>query len=128
MTLWRDGRSHAVHAIVEELPLDDEPEAPAAPKAPGEIGARFIDISASIAQQLELPGGIDGAVVYSVSMDSAADRAGLAPGDVVQRVNRQPVRTAAEAARALADVAAGSSVFLLVWRTGDELLLQMRDE
>jgi serine protease Do len=85
---------------------------------------RFIDVLPWIARQLELPPGVAGAVVYEVSRDGAADRAGLVPGDVVQRVNRRTVRTAADASRALAAVELGGSVFVLVWRAGGERLLQ----
>jgi serine protease Do len=128
VTIQRDGRSSSKPVMVEELCVEDGQPPSAPPAPPGDIGARFIDLSPSIAQQLELPSGVAGAVVYEVSRDSAADRAGLVPGDVVQRINRHPVRTAAEAAGALAGVEAGSSVFVLVWRGRDEVLLQIRDE
>jgi len=129
LTLLRDGRARTLQVTVAELQAEeDQPHAAAPPHAPDDIGARFTDVSASIAQQLELPPGVYGAVVQSVSVDSPADRAGLTPGDVVQRVNRQVVRNAADATRALAGVEAGSSVFVLIWRAGDEVLLQMRDE
>lgn len=68
-----------------------------------------------------------GAVVYGVTPDTDADRAGLKRGDVVQQVNRQVLRNAADVTRALDAVGQSSYVFLLVWRAGDHVLLQMRD-
>jgi serine protease Do len=127
VTIRRGGDSQTLLVTVGELPVADEQPAPAPPDRPGDVGARFSDVSAAIARQLELPVGVYGAVVYDVLPDSAADRAGLARGDVVQRVNRQAVRNATDAARALAAVEAGSSLFVLVWRAGDEVLLQMRE-
>jgi serine protease Do len=127
VTIQRGGHAQTVPVIIAELPVEDEQPAPAPPDRPGDVGARFTDVSATIARQLELPAGVYGAVVYDVSPESAADRAGLTRGDVVQRVNRQEVRNAADASRALAGVEAGSSVFVLVWRSGDEVLLQMRE-
>ena len=128
VTILREGRPRTLQMMVDELQLEDDTPATAAPlQRPEDVGARFTDVTVSIARQLELPPGVSGAVVYEVSQDSAADRAGLTPGDVVQRVNRQTVRDAGEATRALAGVEAGCSVFLLVWRAGDEVLLQMRE-
>jgi serine protease Do len=127
VTIQRNGRSQTLRMIVDELQVEDSRPRPAAPERPGDVGARFADVTASIARQLELPAGVYGAVVYDVSPDSAADRAGLTRGDVDQRDNRLAVRPAADAARALAGVEAGGSVFVLVWRGGDEVLLQMRE-
>lgn len=128
LTILRDGRSQILEMTVDELRVEEDQSAAAAtPEPPDDLGARFTDVTASIARQLQMPPGGYGAVVYDVSPDSAADRAGLTQGDVVQRVNRQVVRNAADATRALAGVESGSSLFLLVWRVGDEVLLQLRN-
>jgi serine protease Do len=128
LTILRDGGSQTLRVVVDQLPLEEEPPiAAAAPAPPGDVGARFADVSAAVAQQLQLPPGIFGAVVHAVTPDSDADRAGLQRGDVVQQVNRQVVRNAADVTRALVEVEPSSSVFLLVWRAGDDVLLQLRD-
>ena len=93
LTISRDGASQTLQVVVDELALEAEPLAAAAPPAtPGD-----------------------------------AERAGLKRGDVVQQVNRQVVRNAADVTGALAAVGQGRSVFVLVWRAGDNVLLQMRD-
>jgi serine protease Do len=128
LTILRDGGSQTMQVVVDELAVDEElPAAAAAPAPPGDVGARFADVSATIARQLQLPPGMVGAVVFEVAPDTDADRAGLKRGDVVQQVNRQVVRNAADVTRALNAVDQSSSVFLLVWRAGDNVLLQMRD-
>jgi S1-C subfamily serine protease len=86
------------------------------------------DVTVSIARQLGLPAGVDGAVVYDVAGDSAADRAGRRQGDITRSVNRQQIHTASDAVRELRRIAAGASVLLLIWRDENELLLQMRRE
>ena len=44
--------------------------------------------------QLKIPSQVKGAAVQSVRPASPADDAGLAPGDVIQEVNRKPVQNA----------------------------------
>jgi len=44
----------------------------------------------------------------------------------VREINRRVVHNAMDARRALADIEAGTPVFLLVWRQGNELFLQIR--
>jgi len=43
-------------------------------------------------RQYNLPGHVNGVVVTEVAPDSAAAEAGLKPGDVIQEINRKPVR------------------------------------
>jgi S1-C subfamily serine protease len=55
-----------------------------------------------------------------VEPGSPGARAGLTPGDVIVRIGREAVTSAAEARQALAQVPAGSSAFLRVLRNGQE--------
>ena len=66
------------------------------------------------------------AVLYSVQADSDVDRAGLTEGDVVLSVNRHTVTSAADATHQLRRLERGQPAFLLVWREGNEILLQIR--
>ena len=60
-----------------------------------------------------------------VEAGSAADAAGLEPGDVVRKINQQTIRTAAEARRQLQRIPVGSPVFLLICRDDEEQLVEM---
>jgi serine protease Do len=71
---------------------------------------------------------IDGPLVEQVQSGSVADTAGLETGDVVRQVNRQRIRTAAEAMHALHRMRTGSTAFLLIWRDGSELLVELPTE
>ncbi len=66
-------------------------------------------------------GEADGVVVSTVERGSAADRAGLRPGDLVSAVNREPVASPSDLDARLA--AATGTVALTVWRDGREMLL-----
>ena len=59
---------------------------------------------------------------------SAAANAGIEPGDIVHKVNRHTVHTAAETRHELKRIPTGSAVFLLIWRDGDEQLVEMGTE
>ena len=69
-----------------------------------------------------------GVLVSDVEQGSPAFRAGIARGDIITRVNRQPVRTPQEASRALGQVASGGTAFLLVLRGGQEQFFTVRKE
>jgi serine protease Do len=56
--------------------------------------------------------------VQSVRPASPAEDAGLAPGDVIQEVNRKPVANAEEFANDVHAVPAGKDILLLVWSHG----------
>jgi S1-C subfamily serine protease len=77
---------------------------------------------------LSIPSRIDGALVAGVEVDSAADDAELAVSDVIRAINRHPVHTAAEATNQLRQIEPRTPIFLLVWRHGTEVFLQMRKD
>ena len=124
----RDGRERTLQIAVEELVLENQQATRQRETAKKEFGLELGDITASIANQLRLPRGIEGAVVYGVEPDGPADRAGLMEGDVVRSVNRHTVHDASEARQQLRQIGTGQPAFVLVWRDGNEMLVQMRSE
>lgn len=80
-------------------------------------GVQVQNLTPDLARQLGLPATRTGVVVTTVDPSSAALNAGLQPGDIVQEVNRKPVRNPNEYEQAL--VAGGDQpVLLLVSREG----------
>jgi serine protease Do len=83
-------------------------------------GVEVADIDTDARQQYGIPSNVRGAVVTSVDENSNAAEAGLQQGDVVQEINREPVRNADDAVK-LSDKAHGKRVLLRVWtRTGGQ--------
>jgi serine protease Do len=123
----RNGQVRALKVTVEALSLAEERPAAAAPERAG-LGLTLDDITAAMGRHMRLPTGLDGALVTEVTGGSPADDAGVHAGDVVREINRRVVHNAADANRALAGIERGSAVFLLVWRQGNELFLQIRPE
>ena len=81
-----------------------------------------------LAQRLRLDSDTRGAVIVDVDPDSAAARAGLTQGDVIVRVGRQAVSSAADAQRELSRVPSGSTAFLRVIRNGQEQFVPIRKD
>jgi len=83
-------------AIVVDDGASDEPGGEAA--GGSKLGVTVVPITPDIAQQLGLRRGTQGVAVESVDPDGPAARARIQSGDVIQEVNRQPVRSAADIA------------------------------
>jgi Do/DeqQ family serine protease len=109
LTIMRDGREQQVQAALGEFKPPTERGASAGDGdggttgAPtGKLGIRVEPLTPDIAQQLGLPAGKQGLVVADVDPAGPAADAGLQRGDLIEQINRQPVRTAADINNALA--------------------------
>jgi serine protease Do len=121
LTILRDNKQQEITATLGELPAERE-RAQAGPS--GESGQARLGISAqeltpSIARQLGLPSGTTGVLVADVQPGSVAAEAGLRRGDVIQEVNRRPVRSVTDFQRAVSG--AGDPVLLLINRGGSTI-------
>jgi serine protease Do len=110
LTVVRDGREQQVKATLGEF----KPPAERADENAGDgnsgsggastskLGVTVEPLTADIARQLNLPAGKQGVVVSELDPAGPAADAGLQRGDVIEQVNRQPVRSAADLTAALA--------------------------
>jgi serine protease Do len=125
-----------VSLTVEELDLDEEGNRAAEQQRtstePDEEPSQGFGVTLSVltpdtAKRLRATDA-QGVLVSDVEQGSPAFRAGMVRGDIITRVNRQPVRTPQEASRALAQVQSGGTAFLLVLRGGQEQFFTVRKE
>jgi serine protease Do/serine protease DegQ len=86
----------------------------------GRLGAQAQDLTPELAQAFNIPMR-RGAVVTSVEPKSAADRAGLRPGDIVVAVNGKPIRDAGDLRNSIGLLRVGEKVRLKVLREGKTL-------
>jgi Do/DeqQ family serine protease len=84
------------------------------------LGVGVVPLTPEIASELGLRRGTQGVVIQSVEPDGPAAEAGLQPGDVIQEVNRQPVRTPEEMRSAL-QRSGNRTPLLLINRRGQAL-------
>ncbi|MBB5059539.1 serine protease Do [Granulicella aggregans] len=85
---------------------------------PGKLGVSVGDLTPDLRQQLRLPDEVHGVAVQTVRPESPADEAGLAPGDVILELNRQPVASADKFVSAVRANPASKDILLLVWSRG----------
>jgi serine protease Do len=128
----RDGKAVSLSVTIREQPekYGSRP-APATGNAapPGVRGVRHVeragvsvaDLAPDAAAQLGYAKGTRGAVVVGVDRGGAAATAGLAKGQVVVKVNRTPVASAAEFADAVAAATADRGALLHVLRPTGEV-------
>ncbi|HRQ58362.1 MAG TPA: DegQ family serine endoprotease [Azoarcus taiwanensis] len=83
----------------------------------GKLGVTIQPVDDDLAQTFGLPEPT-GALVSSVEPDSAADKAGLQPGDVVLSVNGVKVASSADLPRMIGEKRPGTRIELELWREG----------
>ena len=125
LTVSRDGREQQLRATLGELPADLN----AANRGQGgggiegsaqggRLGLTAEPLTPEMAARLELPRDAQGLVVTRVDPAGPAADAGLRQGDVIEEVNRQPVRSLADL-RAAIERSGTRPVLLLVNRRGN---------
>ena len=116
LTILRGGREQAVEVTVGELSERGQASAPAKDR-PDRLGVSAVDVTPEVARKLGLPPGTQGAVVVEVLPGGLAAESDLRPGDAVVEVNRKPVRSVRDFARA-AEEARDKDLVILVNRGG----------
>jgi S1-C subfamily serine protease len=91
----------------------------------GKLGISVEPLTPEIAQQLQLRPGTTGLVIDTVDPTGPALTAGIQRGDVIQEVNRQPVRTPQDL-RAAIDKNGNKPALLLINRQGDTFFIPVR--
>jgi serine protease Do len=133
--LMRDKQEKTISVTVDELDLEaeqgarqsrtqtDEP----AEQGGDSFGLTLGNVTPQTARRLQLPPGVNGAVVTDV--DPNGPSAGvLRPGDVIIAVNRTTVSSATEAGRELQKVASGRIAQVLVHRDGSEVFVTIKKD
>ena len=82
------------------------------------LGVAVQQVDQSLAESFGLKRA-EGAVVSTVSPNSAAARAGLQPGDVILRFNDKPVGAAGELSAMVGQASPGEKAKLEIWRKGE---------
>lgn len=129
LTLLRDGRETKVQMKLAELPprAAEGGEEGAGPGTPdgGRFGLSLEPLTPEMASRLGLGANEQGLIVTRVDASGSAGEAGIRQGDVLQEVNRQPVRTVAEFNAAVQRSGARPAL-VLVNRRGNVIYLTLR--
>jgi serine protease Do len=130
----RDRAERTVNVTVDELDLEAEGNVArnrerddTGQATSTGFGLRLQNISPAEARELKLDSN-RGALIADVEQGSPAGRAGLRPGDVIVRVGREPIASAADAQRELGKVPSRGTAFLRVLRDGQETFVSVTKE
>jgi serine protease Do len=119
LDVMRDGKSISVPVTVQELGNTKNGEESASnPEGKARWGLGLSDLNSDVRDQLQAPTEVQGAVVARVQPGSPADNAGIATGDIIQSVNRKPVKSAQDVQQALSKVQNGQDALVLIWSQG----------
>lgn len=126
LTLWRDGKKQDVTFAVGKLGGDqvaqaDTPADPSAGVKVAELGIEVVTLDPQTAQNLGLSADEKGAVVTLVDQASDAAAKGVREGDVILSVNQNPVTSADDVGKLIAEAKTQKrqAALLLVERGGN---------
>ena len=123
VTVVRNGKEIALEVVIVELPTVKVAKA----KDGRDVGGNVLesldveDITSRMRREMNLPAEIKGVLISDVKPETAAESAGLQEGDIIEEVNRQPVRNFVDFTKASRKVKAGENVLLLIFREGNHL-------
>ena len=133
LRIVRDGQEQELPVVLDELNPENAKTAQPnendrgaqTPNESGKLGLNLQPVTPLIARQLELPESSGGVVVTDVDQNGAAAKVGVARGDVILTINRQPVGSLDEVQTAL-DKAGDRPILLLIARKGQTVYLTVR--
>ena len=132
LSVLRDNREQKISATLDEFSeqaarAENRSEGGPNPRTGGggKLGISVEPLTPDIAQELQLKPGTTGVVVDSVDPAGPAVAARIQRGDVIQEVNRQPVKSAEDLSAAI-EKSGGKPVLLLLNRRGETVFLAVR--
>ena len=128
LTISRDNREQQLRVSLGELPAERmtaSSEGSSGESDTGKLGIRVEPLTPALADRLNLRGGAQGLVVTDVDPVGPAADAGIRENDVIEEVNRQPVRSVADLQSAIQRSGSKPSL-LLINRGGNSHFLTVR--
>ncbi|MEP7149988.1 MAG: Do family serine endopeptidase [Acidobacteriota bacterium] len=134
VTVLRDGKPQEMTATLDEFELpgnkgggdvENGDGTPQKQSDSGKLGLTLQPMTPQIARQFGIEGDAEGMVVTGVDGVGAAAAAGIARGDILLEVNRQPVNSL-EAVQSAIQSAGAKPILLLVSRRGQTIYLTVK--
>jgi serine protease Do len=121
IVLWRNGKRVTTRAELVQR------DAKIVRRGPGPVwldwrGARIMTLTPDRRKQLELPEGTRGVEVISVADGSPAADAGIELGDVIDRLNREPVRSLGDFQKISRGIGAARDVHAHLVKGGEKVV------
>jgi serine protease Do len=117
----RDQRQRTIAVTIGELPTAAKAEP--AERREEQWGLNVTAITPEISRRFRLAPGQQGVVVTAVERDSAAARAGIQPGDVIDELDRQAIRSLEDFDRTVASAKDRERLLVRIRRSDSSLYL-----
>src|SRR6266550_951198 len=126
MEVNREGQTKTFDVELAEMPAgtteegpETSPEENAQPEKTTVFGGVAVaDVTGEVRSALNFPKDIQGAVIAEIDADSPAGKAGLREGDVIQEVNKQPVKNAKDLVAISQKLKPNEKILLRVYSQG----------
>ncbi|MGO8927417.1 MAG: DegQ family serine endoprotease [Limisphaerales bacterium] len=118
--ILRNGESKTLEVTVQQLPGSEElakSDTSSGTDTGTLNGVGVADLDQQTRQELKVPENVKGVVITEVKPDSPSAEAGLKQGDVIEEINRHPVKTADEAVK-LTENPKDKVTLLRIWSNG----------
>ena len=129
LVIVRDGAEKHVSVKLDEADPGKNARRGGESDSPGDdkaaLGVSVAPLTPELAQRLGAPKNVDGLLVQDVNPDGRAADAGIQQGDIIQAVNRQPVKTVDELRTAIRK-STDKPALLLINRQGSNLFVTVR--
>jgi serine protease Do len=114
MGVLHNGARRDVTATLGEMPSEERKPPGGAPPAAGALGILLAPLTPDLARRLDVPEGTSGAVITEVQPGSRGAEVGLRAGDVIQEIDKAPVRSPEDVKKALGKDGTRTHLLLVV--------------
>jgi len=121
----RDNKTLTIKVTVGELPIDAQEEVVVSGDYDNVMnGITVQDLTPEIAQKLKIPDRIKGVIITDIEEGSLGAGV-LAPGDVIQEINRNKIPAAKSYEEIVSKIKKNEDVLLLIYRRGSSLFITL---
>ncbi len=120
----RNNQTLTIKITIGELPVEAQEEIVSGDYENVMKGVTVQDLTPQIAQKLKIPDRIKGVIISDIAEESAATGI-LAPGDVIQEINRKKTSDAKSYEEVISRIKKDEDVLLLIYRRGTSIFITL---
>lgn len=107
----------------DSTPVPGDETVPPIREGKAKLGVMVSDLDSSTRAQYKVPSDITGAVVTTIEPGSVAEKIGMKPGDVIQKIGDVEIKSAADVTKAMSSVKWGDTKQIRFGRYGSNMTM-----